>query len=389
MRPDDFEHSPAGKCIRTFRDYGAFVPNPLPPSIEYDAQLARLLSDADRLIGELSGIGRVLKNPYLLISPYIRREAVSSSKIEGTQSSLSDLFFYEATDKITTQAPDVKEVHNYVQALTKGIPLLEKLPISTRLICELHQILMKDVRGEHGTPGELRRSQNWIGPPGCFLNEATYVPPPVDEMHNALSDWEKYLNGEPKEPILIQAALMHYQFEAIHPFIDGNGRIGRLLISIFLHNAGALSQPLLYLSEFFEKYRTEYYEILLSVSQKGTWKEWIEFFLRGVINMSQSALDNAKKIVALYDQYSNLITAKKKTPEIAHRLLDELFTSIVFSISALSKQWNIAYTSVKHGVKSLESLNIVKEISGKSRNRLYTSPDLLKIILPDHKKSEK
>jgi Fic family protein len=195
-------------------------------------------------------------------------------------------------------------------------------------------------------------------------------------------------NSEPKEPILIQAALMHYQFEAIHPFIDGNGRIGRLLISIFLHNTGAISQPLLYLSEFFEKYRTEYYERLLSVSQKGTWKEWIEFFLRGVINMSQSALDNAKKIVALYDQYSYLITAKKKSPEIAHRLLDELFKSIVISISALSKQWDIGYTSVQHGVKSLEHLNIVKEISGKSRNRLYLSPDLLKIILPDNKKSK-
>jgi Fic family protein len=244
---------------------------------------------------------------------------------------------------------------------------------------------MKDVRGEHATPGELRRSQNWIGPPGCTLNEATYVPPPVEEMHQALSDWEKYLNSSPKEPILIQAALMHYQFEAIHPFIDGNGRIGRALISLFLHNTGALSQPLLYLSEFFEKYRTEYYENLLSVSQKGTWKEWIEFFLRGVINMSQSALENAKTIIALYETYSNLINADKKTPEIAHRLLDELFSSMIISIAGLSKQWNIAYTSVKHGVKSLERLNIVKEVSGKARHRLYASQDLLKIILPNHK----
>lgn len=388
MKPDDFEHSPAGKCIRTLRDYCAFVPNPLPPVIEYDAQLIRLLSDADRLIGELSGTGRLLKNPYLLISPYVRREAVSSSKIEGTQSSLSDLFFYEATNKIRPTAPDVKEVQNYVQALTAGIPLLQKLPISSRLICELHAILMKDVRGEHATPGELRRSQNWIGPPGCTLNEAAYVPPPVDEMHEALSDWEKYLNSEPREPILIQAALMHYQFEAIHPFIDGNGRIGRVLISLFLHNTGALSQPLLYLSEFFEKYRTQYYESLLSVSQKGTWKQWIEFFLRGVINMSQSALDNAKTIITLYETYSNLIGADKKTPEIAHRLLDELFTSMIISIAGLSKKWNIAYTSVKHGVKSLERLNILKEISGKARYRLYVCQDLLKIILPNYKGQE-
>ncbi|MGO9016571.1 MAG: Fic family protein [Dissulfurispiraceae bacterium] len=385
MKPDEFEQSPSGKCIRTLREYCAFVPNPLPPTIEYSPELIKLLSDADRLIGELSGTGRVLKNPYLLISPYIRREAVSSSKIEGTQSSLSDLFFYEATDKITPQAPDVKEVYNYVQAMKQGLRLIAELPISTRLICELHKTLMKDVRGEHGTPGELRRSQNWIGPPGCTLNEATYVPPPVDEMNEALSSWEKYINSDPGEPLLIQAALMHYQFEAIHPFIDGNGRIGRVLLNIFFHNSGALCQPLLYLSEFFEQYRAEYYRLLLSVSQRGAWTEWIKFFLRGVINMSQNALDNSKKIITLYDQYSNRIDSDKKAPEIAHRLLNELFLSIMISISTLSKKWNIAYTSVKHGVKSLEMLGIMKEISGKPRNKLYVSEDLLKIILPNNK----
>lgn len=381
MRPKDFENSPAGKCIRTLRDYCAFVPSPLPPRITYDHPLVRLLSDADRLLGELSGTGQVLKNPYLLISPYIRREAVSSSKIEGTQSSLSDLFFYEATDRITPKAPDVKEVFNYVQALTKGISLLEKLPISSRLVCELHAVLMKDVRGEHGTPGEFRRSQNWIGPPGCTLNEATFVPPPVDEMHEALSSWEKYLNSEPEEPVLIQAAVMHYQFEAIHPFIDGNGRIGRALITVFLCKTGALSQPLLYLSEFFEKNRDAYYDRLLGVSREGKWKEWIEFFLRGVIQMSESALDNAKKIFSLHEKYSGLLNMDKKTPEIAHRILDEIFVSPIVSISSLSKKWDLAYTSVKHGIKSLERLNVVKEISGKSRNRLYASDELLGIIL--------
>lgn len=381
MRPKDFENSPAGKCIRTLRDYCAFVPSPLPPRITYDHPLVRLLSDADRLLGELSGTGQVLKNPYLLISPYIRREAVSSSKIEGTQSSLSDLFFYEATDRITPKAPDVKEVFNYVQALTKGISLLEKLPISSRLVCELHAVLMKDVRGEHGTPGEFRRSQNWIGPQGCTLNEATFVPPPVDEMHEALSSWEKYLNSEPEEPVLIQAAVMHYQFEAIHPFIDGNGRIGRALITVFLCKTGALSQPLLYLSEFFEKNRDAYYDRLLGVSREGKWKEWIEFFLRGVIQMSESALDNAKKIFSLHEKYSGLLNMDKKTPEIAHRILDEIFVSPIVSISSLSKKWDLAYTSVKHGIKSLERLNVVKEISGKSRNRLYASDELLGIIL--------
>jgi Fic family protein len=381
LRPQDFEGSPAGKCIRTLRDYCAFVPNPLPPGISYDPSLVKLLSDADRLLGELSGTGQVLKNPYLLISPYVRREAVSSSKIEGTQSSLSDLFFYEATDKMTPNAPDVKEVFNYVQALTKGISLLDELPISSRLVRELHAILMKDVRGEHGAPGEFRHSQNWIGPPGCTLNEATFVPPPVEEMQQSLSDWEKYLNSDPKEPILIQAATMHYQFEAIHPFIDGNGRIGRSLITIFLRKTGALGQPLLYLSEFFEKNRDAYYDRLLAVSKKGEWKEWIEFFLRGVIQMSESALQNAKKIISLYERYSRLLNTDKKTPEIAHRVLDEVFVSPIVSISGLSKKWDLAYTSVKHGIKSLERLNVMKEISGKARNRLYASEELLRIIL--------
>jgi Fic family protein len=343
--------------------------------------MIKLLSDADRLLGELSGTGRVLKNPYLLISPYIRREAVSSSKIEGTQSSLSDLFFYEATDKITPKAPDVKEVSNYVDTMTKGIKLLEKLPISSRLLCELHAILMKDVRGEYGTPGELRQSQNWIGPPGCTLNEATYVPPPIEEMHKALSALEKYINSDPVEPILIQAALMHYQFEAIHPFIDGNGRIGRVLITLFLCNTNALSQPLLYLSEFFEKHRNDYYEKLLSVSKKGEWTEWIVFFLRGVIAMSENALDNAKKIIALHDNYLTILNTDKKTPEIAHRLLEQLFDSIVISISNLSKKWETGYTSIQHGIKCLERLDIIQEVSGRSRNKLYTSNELLKIIL--------
>lgn len=377
----DFENSTSGRCIRTLRDYCAFVPNPLPPVFEYDSQTIKLLSDADRLLGELSGTGRVLKNPYLLISPYIRREAVSSSRIEGTQSSLSDLFFYEASEMKIIRQADVKEVFNYVQAMTNGIGLLEKLPVSTRLICELHKILMTDVRGGHGTPGELRRSQNWIGPPGCTLNEATYVPPPVEEMNQSLSDWEKYINSEAKEPILIQAALMHYQFEAIHPFIDGNGRIGRLLITLFLYQKGSLTQPLLYLSDFFEKFRDEYYRRLLAVSQKGDWKGWIDFFLRGVINMASDSLANAKRILELYGKYTNLINKTARVSEIVHKLLDEMFISPVVATSTLSKKWGVQFNSVKKGVMQMEKLGILQELTGKQRNKLYASKELLDILL--------
>lgn len=381
MATKDFENSTSGRGIRTLRDYCAFVPNPLPPVFEYDSQTIKLLSGADRLLGELSGTGRVLKNPYLLISPYIRREAVSSSRIEGTQSSLSDLFFYEASEMKIIRQADVKEVFNYVQAMTNGIGLLEKLPVSTRLICELHKILMIDVRGGHGTPGELRRSQNWTGPPGCTLNEATYVPPPVEEMNQSLSDWEKYINSEAKEPILIQAALMHYQFEAIHPFIDGNGRIGRLLITLFLYQKGSLTQPLLYLSDFFEKFRDEYYRRLLAVSQKGDWKGWIDFFLRGVINMATDSLANAKRILELYGKYTNLINKTARVSEIVHKLLDEMFSSPVIAIPTLSKKWGVQFNSVKKGVSQMEKLGILQELTGKQRNKLYASKELLDILL--------
>jgi len=381
LNPKDFEKSPAGRCIKTLKDYCAFVPNPLPPIIEYDDRLIKLLSDADRLLGELSGTGRLLKNPYLLISPYIRREAVSSSKIEGTQSSLSDLFFYEASEMKTPKILDVKEVYNYVQSMIQGIALLEKIPISTRLICELHKILMQGVRGEHSTPGELRMSQNWIGPPGCMLNEATFIPPPVEEMNASLSDWERYINSEPKEPILIQASLLHYQFETIHPFIDGNGRIGRLLITLFLCQKGSLTQPLLYLSEFFEKHRDDYYARLLAVSKIGDWKGWIEFFLRGVINMTKDALDTARKILALHDEYSQRINKAKRIPEIVHKLLDEIFTSPVVSVSVLTKNWDVSFNTLKSGVIKLQDLGIVKEVTGKRRNKLFASQALLDILI--------
>jgi Fic family protein len=377
----DFENSPAGKCVKTLQGYCAFTPNPLPPPIDIDGELIKLLSDADRLLGELSGTGRVLKNPYLLIGPYLRREAVSSSKIEGTQSSLSDLFYYEASETKRPKIPDVKEVQNYVSAMENGIGLLQELPISTRLICKMHLALMSGVRGEHGTPGELRRSQNWIGPPGCSLDEAVFVPPTVEEMNVALGELEKYINADQKEPFLVQAALIHYQFEAIHPFIDGNGRIGRALITLFLCQKGTLSQPLLYLSEFFEKYRDEYYRRLLLVSQKGDWHNWFAFFLRGVIRMAEDALINSKSILDLHDRYMQLINQERKVPEIVHRLLGEVFTSPVISIAKLSRKWAVPYNSLKAGIVRMERLGILREVTGRHRNRLYASDELLKILI--------
>jgi len=356
------------------------VPHPLPPRIKYDKELIRLLSEADRLLGELSGTGRLLPNPYLLIAPYVRREAVSSSRIEGTQASLSDLFFFEAAEKREPRVPDVREVSNYVSAIDYGIERLKDLPISVRLIKEIHEKLMEGVRGERATPGELRRSQNWIGPPGCTLIDAIFIPPPVEEMKESLGTWEKYLHSDLSEPLLIECALMHYQFEAIHPFLDGNGRIGRLLITFFLCEKGYLSQPLLYLSGFFERYRDEYYTRLLEVSRKGDWLGWIKFFLRGVSVQCQDALSDAKKILDLHTEYKLALEQTKKVPESAHRILDEIFVNPIISISRLSKKWGVAYNAVKTGVLRLVKIGILTKLTEQRRNKLFFAPKFLDLL---------
>ena len=297
MNPEAFKNSTAGKCIRTITrpPYWAYVPNPLPPKIVADWELVNLLSKADSKLEELSSAGQLLPNVHLLIKPLlVRREAVTSSRIENTQSGLEDLFFFEADQTELSPMSDVKEIINYVRAMEHGIKRLEDLPISSRLICEIHGILMKGVRGEHATPGLMRTSQNWIGSPGCTLMDATYVPPPVPEMKQCFSDLERYIHSNPQEPTLIQCALVHYQFEVIHPFVDGNGRIGRLLIMFMLLERKLLSQPLLYLSDFFEQHRDEYYRLLLNVSQKGLESVDHIFLKRGSSTVRRCPFDDSK-----------------------------------------------------------------------------------------------
>ena len=380
MKLEYFAGSKSGKCIKTTGGYCAFIPNPLPPPLKYDKKLIHLLSDADRQIGELAGTGRLLPNPYFLIRPYIRQEAVSSSRIEGTQTSLSDLFYFEASEQKRPRASDVLEVNNYVRAMEHGLERVKTLPVSVRLIREIHNILMEGVRGENRTPGELRTSQNWIGPPGCTLNDATYVPPPAEEMKRALSDLEKYIHSNPEEPPLVQCALIHYQFEAIHPFLDGNGRIGRLLINFFLWERGYLPQPLLYLSSFFEKYRNEYYSLLLAVSQKTDWRAWLDFFLRGIVVQAQDAISKAKKILELYGEYQRILSSSKKIPETSPRLIEEVFSNPVISISGMSKKWKVPYNSIKTGVERLVKIGILREETSRRRNKLFVAPRLMAIL---------
>ena len=386
MNHEDFRSLTAGKCIRTITQrppYWAYVPNPLPPKIEMDWELANLLSKADLKLGQLSGAGQLLPNPHLLISPLlIRRESVTSSRIENTQSGLEDLFSFEAVETEPPPASDITEIINYVKAMEHGIKRLSELPVSSRLICEIHEILMKGVRGERATPGLLRRIQNWIGSSGCDLTNATYVPPPVPEMKQCFSDLEKYIHSNAREPALIQCALVHYQFEAIHPFLDGNGRIGRLLITFMLLERELLSQPLLYLSDFFEQHRDEYYGLLLNVSQKGDWKAWFTFFLNGVRQQSEDALLTVQKLLDLQNRYRAL-AAGRRVPKVVNRLIDHLFANPIISISELSKAWKITFSTVQRGVDYLIKKGTLREITGGQRNRLFVAHEILNTIMTE------
>ncbi len=383
MDMNNFKSARAGKIIRTDRDYSAFSPEPLPPEIKYSAELINLLAEANRYLGNLNGVGALLPNPNLLIVPYVRREAVLSSKIEGTQTSLSDLFYFEAARKEEQKAEakktDVLEVINYVKAMDYGLKRLKELPICLRLMREIHGILMKNVRGQHLTPGEFRRSQNWIGPAGCTLNDADFVPPPVHEMHETLGELEKFLHNRDNIPGLIQCAMIHYQFEVIHPFLDGNGRIGRLLITLFLCERELLVYPMLYLSAFFEKYRREYYDRLLSVSQRGEWEKWINFFLRAVVVQSKDAVINSKDILDLLENYRGRIH-KKRTSVYVTRLLDELFKNPYISIPRAAIKLKTSFHTARAAIEKLKKANILVEITDKQRGKVYCAKELLSLL---------
>jgi Fic family protein len=390
VKQEDFSSEAAGKCHKTLTDYWAFFPNKLPPKLEVDWQLAGLLAEAASALAELSGTGRLLHNPHLLIRPYLRREAILSSRIENTIAEMEELVLFEVEEEINPPRSEVREVSNYVGAMKYGLNRISELPISKRLLCELHRILLRDVRGGESTktPGEFRRSQNWIGRPGALLKDATFVPPPPEEMLEALSDWEKYLHAESAEPPLVKCAILHYQLEAIHPFIDGNGRVGRLLITLFLCSQKCLSQPLLYLSGFFDQYRDAYYDRLLAVSQKGDWRSWIEFFLIGVRQQARAALQDTENIVSLYEQYRGRLKEATRLPITAALILDELFGSPVFSISRFAKRTGNSFPTTKKGVEFWMNQGLLQEITGHRRNRLFVARELLRLTADKPPKKE-
>jgi Fic family protein len=383
MQPEDFSENKWGELVKAAQGYWAFKPNNLPPNTELTWSLVNALSQADRALANLAGTARNLRNPHLLIRPFIRREAVLSSRIEGTQASLSDLFFFEAAEargeRPNPSSSDVSEVANYARSLEYGLERLSTLPLSLRLIREIHRKLLTGVRGQHQTPGEFRLSQNWIGPPGCTLTEAAYVPPPVPEMEEALDALEKYLHEPSDIPPLIWLAFIHYQFEAIHPFLDGNGRIGRLLTSLLMCSRGLLPQPLLYLSAYFEKHRREYYDGLLSVSQRGYWTAWIEFFLRGVAEQAKDVLLRTERLLNLWQSYREKFSTVRSS-SLLQRLIDGLFESPVLTIPRAALLLEITRAAAALHVKRLLEAGILSEIQGRRHPRLFLAESILNAI---------
>ena len=373
----------AGRYIRQATGYRAFIPAALPPTppVQISGGIQRLLSEADRALGRLDGSIQTLPNPDLFVFMYVRKEAVLSSQIEGTQSSLNDLLAAEASILSPEQPKDVDEVINYVRAMNYGLARLHELPLSVRLIREIHAELLRGVRGALLTPGELRRSQNWIGPSGCTLMDAAFVPPPPEEVPSALSDMERFLHTPTDLPALLQIGLAHVQFETIHPFLDGNGRVGRLLIAFFLCERGILQKPVLYLSHYFKKHRTAYYEHLQAVRDTGDWERWLIFFLRGVIEVSGQATETARRILALREEHRGAVTAHlARAAANGHRVLEHLYERPIVSVSDIQTLLGGTYPAASNVVSRLTKLGILREITGYRRNRLFQYESYIQIF---------
>ena len=382
MDPSKFsEHSP-GRLVDTYEGFYAFVPDQLPPCLNLDATTVGLLSNADRAIGELNGIGQVLPNPHLLISPFLRREAVSSSRIEGTVTELRQLLLFEVEPTSQPNPPDVQEVANYVIALEYGLNRLAELPISLRLIREIHERLMQGVRGEAQRPGEFRRIQNFIGYQGQSVKEARFVPPPVEAMTQALHSFEQFLHGDNDLPFLVQLALIHYQFECIHPFSDGNGRMGRLLIPLLLCEREFLSQPLLYLSAFLERNRDEYMDLLLNISQSGDWISWIRFFLNGVAIQANDAVVRSQRLMGLWQEFRTVMQ-NARSSTLPLQLIDALFAAPFITVARAQAVLNVTYRSAQRNIEILEKEGFLVEITGRHRNRVYLASQIFEIINAD------
>jgi Fic family protein len=366
----------AGETIR------AFVPHPLPPEppLVFSAQRQQLLERATLALGRLDSISLLLPDPDLFLYAYVRREAVLSSQIEGTQSSLAQLLLFELDEAPGVPFDDVVEVSNYVAALTHGLKRLQDgFPLSNRLIREMHAILLRGGRGSEKAPGEFRRSQNWIG--GTRPGNAHFVPPPADHVEACMAALERFLHGENNPyPALVKAALAHVQFETIHPFLDGNGRIGRLLIAFILHHDRVLSQPLLYLSLFFKQHRSEYYRLLDLVRVEGDWEAWLDFFLEGVEQTANNAVDTAKRLLSLFNRDEQCIRKAQGTTSATLQIFSAFCRRPLISVSEVCQQTGLSFPTVSAAIQRLGRLGIVREITGKRRNRIFAYQAYLDIL---------
>jgi Fic family protein len=364
----------AGRYVRQRTGYAAFIPASLPPDppIALDGPLHALLSRADQAVGRLDGVIQTVPNPDFFVYMYVRREAVLSSQIEGTQSTLEDLLAVELEPRPAWRhlPQDVEEVVRYVHAMNYGLTRLSDLPLSLRLINEIHRELLTDVPGSHRLPGEFRRSQNWIGPENATLAEARFVPPPVHEMKQALDNFERFLH-EQELPPLVHAGLAHAQFETIHPFLDGNGRVGRLLITFLLVYRGVLHRPLLYLSVYLKRNRAEYYDRLMAIRNAGDWESWLRFFLTGVAQTAEEATATARAILDLREEHRRVIQERMAGVN-GLRLLDLLFERPLVHVNLVKDKLGIAFVTANKLVEQLEGLRILKEITGRRRDRVFS-----------------
>ncbi|KPK44257.1 MAG: cell filamentation protein Fic [Planctomycetes bacterium SM23_25] len=373
----------AGNFVEQPGGFKAFIPSPLPPDppIRLSKELWKVLSRADLALGRLDGAANILPNPDLFVAMYVRKEAVLSSQIENTQASLADVIEYEA--KVSSHRPlppDVGEVFNYVRAMNHGLNRLEHLPLSLRLIREIHGILMEGVRGGQRAPGEFRREQNWIGPDGTNLQGAVFIPPPVPEMHESLHQFERYLHQDEKLPDLVKVGLVHAQFETIHPFLDGNGRIGRLLITFLLCQTGVLKRPLLYLSQYLTKHKQGYYDWLMAVRLRGDWEGWLQFFLEGIARVATEAADKARRITALRQTHQEKIATRGRIKPTCLRLLDLLYQAPILSAKNVEKWLKVSQPTAHSLVKHLEGIDLLREITGRARDRVYRYEEYWKLL---------
>lgn len=370
----------SGQYVMQPSGYRAFVPKPLPPEppLMLSSELLMLLSEADRKLGRLDGVTQVLPNPDLFVSMFVKKEALLSSQIEGTQASLQDVLAIEES----RLNDDTQEVANYIDAMNYGLGRLREFPLSLRLIREIHAHLLASGRGSERTPGEFRHSQNWIGAQGCTLSDAAYVPPAIGDMHESLGDLESFFYDHSDMPTLVKIGLIHAQFETIHPFLDGNGRMGRLLIAFWLCNEGVLSKPVLYLSYFFKRNRQEYYDRLMDVRRKGAWEAWLEFFLRGIAQTSEEGVSSAKRIIALQGECSRLVSDERLSANHA-ALLDFLFESPSITKRKAAEVLGVSEPTAKNVIGNLCRLGILKDMAPQAqRSKRFVFKRYLDILEP-------